>query len=358
MTADRQLTFAEHIRELRSRLVRSLIFVLIGAAIGYMLHDILLVLLQRPLHDTLYYNTPTGAFSFIIKICVTFGIIVALPVMIYQTFSFFGPLIRARTRRQFVTYVLMSFVLAAIGIVFAYLVSLPAALHFLVNFGDGKGDIQALITADEYFNFVLTYIAGFAVMFQLPLIISFINRMKPMQPKKLLGHTRYVILFSFIAAAIVTPTPDPFNQFIMAAPVILLYFVSVMIVAMTNAKTRRAAKKISAVAPHIATKTIDAILESLPPEPVQIPTAIALFDTPPRAQDTIRKVTDVPGPALRRQQQFAAAMDIRPRSRSASSPVERRAVRRAIEPVHTPQARVMDLSSASRLISDFIPAAK
>jgi sec-independent protein translocase protein TatC len=355
MAGDNQLTFAEHIRELRSRLVRSLIFVLIGAAIGYALHDVLLVLLQRPLHDTLYYNTPTGAFSFIVKICVTFGIITALPVVIYQTFSFFGPLIKARTRRQFVSYVCMSFLLATAGIVFAYLVSLPAALHFLVNFGEGKGDIQALITADEYFNFVLTYIAGFAVMFQLPLIISFINRMKPMQPQKLIGHTRYVVLFSFIAAAIITPTPDPFNQFIMAAPIVLLYFVSVLVVAMTNAKTRRAARKVHAATPHIASKTIDAILESLPPTP-QMPT-MSLPDLA-QAQSAVRKVMDMPAPVAKRSQHFVSSMDIRPRTRSASTYVERRAVRRAIEPVQQPPQRLMSLPSASRMISDFIPAAK
>lgn len=123
----------------------------------------------------------------------------------------------------------VSYALACLGMAFAYFVSLPASLHFLTTFGD-SGDIHALITANEYFNFVLTYVAGFAILFQVPLIITFTNRVTPLPPKKLLGATRYVIVLSFIVAAIITPTPDPMNQAIMAGPIILLYLLSVCIV--------------------------------------------------------------------------------------------------------------------------------
>src|SRR5690606_30989639 len=139
------------------------------------------------------------------------GLVVALPALSYHIFGFFGPIIPNKTKRATVLYLLMSVTLACLGMAFAYFVSLPASLRFLTTFGD-SGDIHALITANEYFNFVLTYVAGFAILFQVPLIITFTNRVTPLPPKKLLGATRYVIVLSFIVAAIITPTPDPMNQ--------------------------------------------------------------------------------------------------------------------------------------------------
>jgi Sec-independent protein secretion pathway component TatC len=94
-----------------------------------------------------------------------------------------------------------------------------------------------MIIVGEYLNFVFSYLLGFAVLFQLPLIMLFINRIKPQEPKKLIKHQRWVILISFIIAAVLTPTPDPINQFIMAAPIILLYQVSVMLIWLQNRRT-------------------------------------------------------------------------------------------------------------------------
>ena len=230
-------TLVEHIQELRSRLMWAVGFVMVGAVAGYFIHDTLVEVMQRPLNDTLYYTTPTGAFSFIIKVCTVFGLLVALPVVIYQIFGFFGPLIKNSTKRTLVVYMLYSCVLALVGILFAYFLSLPAALNFLVNFSKDS-NITSLITANEYFNFVLTYLLGFAVIFQLPLIVSFINKITPLQPLKMLKATRYVILGSFIGAAIITPTPDPLNQALMAAPVILLYLMSTAVIAMKSSNSK------------------------------------------------------------------------------------------------------------------------
>lgn len=238
MTPTDTATVAEHISELRRRLMWVIAFVVIGGAVGYFLHDRLLYILQLPLNEALYYTTPTGAFSFIMKICMVFGVIVAVPMLSYQTFAFFGPIIADRTKKTFLVYITASVVLAVLGVLFAYYISLPASLHFLVNFGN-DGNIHALITANEYFNFVLAYIAGFAALFQVPLIIMFVNRMTPLPPRKLLGATKYVILASFIVAAIITPTPDPLNQSIMAVPIIGLYLCTVLIVALSPRRRKR-----------------------------------------------------------------------------------------------------------------------
>jgi sec-independent protein translocase protein TatC len=131
-----------------------------------------------------------------------------------------------------VPYVFCSIVLAYGGVVFAYFISLPNALHFLAGFG-GK-EITALITADEYYSFVLSYLLGFALLFQIPIIVLFINRIKPMKPGSMMGAQRYIILASFVVAAILTPTPDPINQTIMAMPAVVLYQVGIFLVWRTN----------------------------------------------------------------------------------------------------------------------------
>lgn len=239
MTPANSVPFAEHVSELRKRFMWILVFVAIGGTAGYVLHDELMKILQAPLHDSLYYSNPAGAFSFVMKLCVTFGLVVAIPAVSYHIFGFFGPIIPSKTKRATILYISLSVIMAALGICFAYFVSLPASLHFLTTFGN-SGDIHALITADEYFSFVLTYIAGFAILFQVPLIIIFINRFKPLPPKKLMGATRYVIVISFIVAAVITPTPDPMNQSIMAFPIIFLYLISVVVVALHPRRLKQA----------------------------------------------------------------------------------------------------------------------
>jgi len=112
------------------------------------------------------------------------------------------------------------------GVSFAYFVSLPAALYFLGEFGSAQ--VQSLISTDAYFSFVTRYLLGFGILFQLPLILLLVNAISPMSPRHLMWYQRYVIVLSFVLAAIITPTPDPLNQAIMAVPVILLYQVSVL----------------------------------------------------------------------------------------------------------------------------------
>lgn len=226
--------FIEHVRELQVRLTWSVLAVVLGSIGGYLIHEKLLNLIQKPLGETLYYTSPTGGFSFVFKLCVVFGIVVATPMIAYQVFKFSKPLLGRGHRGVILNYLLWSVNLAYAGVLFAYFISLPSALHFLTNFGGQQ--IESLITADEYFNFALAYIGGFAVLFQLPLIVLFINRIKPMRPSKMMKNQRYIILGSFIVAAILTPTPDPFNQAVMALPVILLYQISVIMVWLINRK--------------------------------------------------------------------------------------------------------------------------
>ncbi len=229
--------FSEHIKELRQRLIYLLSVVVLGCGVGYALHKPLFNILQKPLGQQLYYTTPIGGFNAMLKISVLVGLVAGVPFLIYQLCQFVGPAFKNLSPKRPFRIFVFSVLLAAAGASFGYFVSLPAALRFLTHID--SGNIQPLIVVGDYLNFVFSYLVSFAVLFQLPLIMLFINRIKPQKPSKLIRHQRWVILISFILAAILTPTPDPINQLIMAAPIILLYQFSVALVWLQNRQTAK-----------------------------------------------------------------------------------------------------------------------
>ena len=138
---------------------------------------------------------------------------------------------------------------------------------------------------DTYFNFAVACIDGFAILFQLPLILIIINRITPLKPGKLLKWERYVVIGSFVAAAVITPTPDPFNQLLMAGPIIILYQLSIIFIWLINRrkgmKTSDTKEESAAPAPVSAP-----VIRSQPPKP-------APFPSPRPAHATRRLITDI-----------------------------------------------------------------
>lgn len=232
-------TFGEHISELRQRFFYVLLVVVVASSLGWAFSNQLFRFVQRPLGQQLYYTSPIGGFNAIVKISVLVGLIAGVPFLIYQLCQFIAPAFKNQVPKRPLKLFVASIVLAVGGAAFGYYVSLPASLRFLTHIG--AGNFQPLIVVNDYLNFVFSYLLGFALLFQLPLFIGFINsRMGPFKPRKLMGLQRWVILVSFIVAAILTPTPDPLNQAIMAAPIILLYQFSVLIVMFQNRRLNRA----------------------------------------------------------------------------------------------------------------------
>jgi sec-independent protein translocase protein TatC len=226
--------FIEHLEELRSRLFWSTLFLVIGSVIGYFLRDHILRLLISPLNEPLYYSSPAGGFTFTFQISLFFGFIVFMPVFVFQTLRFIEPVIPKKSRFSFAFLLVSACFLMILGMAFAYLISLPTALRFLGGFSsDG---IRSLISTNEYLSFVIRYLLGFGIFFQLPLVMIFVNQISPLKFGQMMKLERWVILASFILAAIITPTPDFLNQIMMAAPIILLYQVSVLIVLFINRK--------------------------------------------------------------------------------------------------------------------------
>jgi hypothetical protein len=178
----------------------------------------------------------------------------------------------------------MSALMAAIGIAFAYFVSLPGALHFLT--GMDLKNIQAMLTVDSYLTFVMTYLLGAALLFQIPLLLTITNNMTPLKPKKLMKMQRYVIVAAFIIAAIISPTPDIMNQLLLALPVIVMYQVGVLLVWLQNRGRAKHAKKEAAL-PTFTIKPMPAT-----PEPVmQSFVTPAATVVPAKKTAVVRKVS-------------------------------------------------------------------
>lgn len=236
----------DHVRELQGRIFTVAIVFIIFAAAAYPFFDKIANFLLAPLgkDNELVYLTPGGAFAFIIQVCMYVGFVAALPVLIYHIYRFVMPVIKQTTLRKALAYTVASFVLALVGMLFAYYVSLPAALYFLTGFD--LYHISPMLTIDSYFSFIMTYMLVGAILFQIPLVMLIINGATPLQPKNLMKHQGKIILGSFIVAALVSPTPDAMNQTLLASPMVVMYQLGIMSVWSVNrhsiSQRRRSAK--------------------------------------------------------------------------------------------------------------------
>ena len=230
----------DHIRELQGRLFSIAIAFVVVAATAYPFFDKIANIILAPLKkgQDLVYLTPGGAFSFIIKVCMYIGIVGVLPVIIFHVYRFVMPVVKGTTLRRVLVYTIFSALLAAVGIVFAYYVSLPASLYFLTSFN--LYHINPMLTIDSYFSFVMTYLLAGALLFQLPIVMLIINTANRMKPKKLMNFQRHMIVGSFVVAAIISPTPDALNQVLLASPMVVMYQLGIIIIWIIN---RRAAKR-------------------------------------------------------------------------------------------------------------------
>jgi len=245
------ITLMDHLRELRRRLIWSVVVVGIGATFGYIFRAAIIAFLQWPLHEPLYYTSPTGSFEFVMQVCLLVGFLIALPVVLYNALRFVEPALPRRfSRLELAAVVGLSFSLAVGGAAFGYYVSLPAAFRFFNSVGTSH--LHPLISSDQYFRFVVAYLGTFALIFQLPLILLLIDRIKPMGPRQVRKWRKVVIVGAF-AIAIITPSaPDPLSQVILAMPMILLYEATLLYLTVRGRRRSRRAARTQRIQEQVA----------------------------------------------------------------------------------------------------------
>jgi sec-independent protein translocase protein TatC len=229
-----KMSFLDHLEELRGRIIRSVIAVVVGFFISWSYRDEIYAALSWPitsamrdlgLPDKLVYTNPTGVFSLYVQMAFVSGLILAMPYLLYQVWGFIAPGLYPRERRYAVPFIFMCSFLFLSGAAFAYLVAFPATLHFLLDFSK---QFQAMITVNEYFSLAIMIILGLAVVFELPVLILFLTLLRIVTPRFLLSNFRYALLLIFLVSAVITPTPDVPTMMLFAAPLTGLYFLGVL----------------------------------------------------------------------------------------------------------------------------------
>lgn len=224
-----KIPLIDHLRELRRRLAYIAATVVVGGIVAYGFeHQIIGVLLRPSEGQQLIYTSPMGGMNFLFTVCLNIGLLVATPVIVYQLLAFMRPLMRDTTRRFLLLAATAAGATALAGVLFGYFAGLPSALHFLLN-QFTSDQVQPLITVQSYTQFVALYLLGSALMFQLPLIVLLINRIKPLKPQSLLKYERHVAAGSIILALVINPSPRPADQLFMVIPLFMSYQIAIFL---------------------------------------------------------------------------------------------------------------------------------
>ncbi len=228
------MPFLEHLEELRWRLVKSVLAVVVMAGASFYFRDQLFDFLVRPLGDIeLHFTEVAGSFYAYLKVSLITGVVLAVPLVFYQFWAFVSPGLYHREKAVAFPLVTTSTVLFLTGAAFCYYIVLPLALEFLIGFSDGM--LNPIITVNSYVSFAGLLLVAFGVGFELPVVAYLLGRMGLVTAPFLARGRRYAIIIILAAGAIITP-PDVFTQVLLAGPVYVLYEISIIVVRITGRK--------------------------------------------------------------------------------------------------------------------------
>ncbi len=224
-----RMTLIEHLEELRNRIVRSLIALVVVFAGCWIFVEPLADFLAQPIYAAvpdkkLAFLGVTDPFILYVKVAALAALFLASPIVLYQFWRFVAPGLYRRERLYAIPFVVFGSLFFAGGGAFAYYVAFPFAVKFLVGMGAA---FEPVITVDRYFRFLMVVVLGLGLMFELPLVIFFLAQIGVVTPAFLMRHFRWAVLLIFVVAALITPTPDVVNLCLFALPTIGLYLLGV-----------------------------------------------------------------------------------------------------------------------------------
>ncbi|MCH8088375.1 MAG: twin-arginine translocase subunit TatC [Chloroflexi bacterium] len=225
---DNAVSLGSHLTELRRRLIISVVTLVVATVIAFVFHPAIFDLLMGPaqgfesLRDNqLVFTQMTEMIGIIMKVSLMGGLVLALPIILYQIVMFVAPGLTPREKRYLVALLPGAMISFVAGATFGYYVLLPPALNFLLTFGS---DIATpMIRIGNYINLVVTLLFWLGVSFQTPLVMFFLSKIRVITPRTLARQRRFAVVVAFILGALITPTFDPVNQSLVAVPIILLY---------------------------------------------------------------------------------------------------------------------------------------
>ena len=229
VTEDEGMTLADHLRELRERLLKSVIALVVGTAVGLAFAEQILKVLLAPYGPAkqLLVTSPISPLTNVFTVSVTTGAILALPFILYQALAFIFPGLLPHERRWVMIALPFGFGLFLLGVLFAFFVMLPAAVGFLT--GIFPSVFNVALTPDDYIPFVAGVMFWMGVAFEMPLIIFVLAKANVINANLLKRHWRWAVVIVAVLAALITPTPDPLNMTIVMVPLLLLYGLSIIL---------------------------------------------------------------------------------------------------------------------------------
>ena len=217
-----------HLREMRDRLIKSIGALVVTTTAAFFFSDQIVDLLKRPAGDiNLQAIEITENLGVFFKVSLAGGLVLAMPVLIYQLFAFVAPALTSREKRYVFTILPFVVLMFLGGVAFAYFVALPPAMNFLVSFMSEQAEVQIRIS--NYLDVVIRLILSVGLIFETPVVLMFMARMGLVTPQWLAARRKWWVIIAFIVAAIITPTFDPINQSIIAIPLILLLELSILL---------------------------------------------------------------------------------------------------------------------------------
>lgn len=232
-----EMSFLEHLEELRWRLIKCVIAVIVGAAVAYAYSDWLFTIIWRPLQIAspgikLHFFKVAEAFGTRLKLSTVAGLLAALPIVIFQIWRFVLPGLYSREIKIVYPIVFFSTIFFVIGVAFCYIYMMPWGLKFLLN--QAPPNTEATLMIGDYLNFFIWMVLSFGVVFQLPVVAYFLGKIGLLTSKFLASGRRYAIIIIAIVAAVVTPQPDFISQALLFVPLYILYELSILIVKITG----------------------------------------------------------------------------------------------------------------------------
>ena len=227
------MTFFDHLLELRSKILISVLAIGLGAGVAHYFHEPLIGFFLRPLHgQQLFFLSPLDPLFFILKIDLFIGLILALPVLNWAIFSFIRPAMKASSWLLFSTVYCAAAVLILAGLAYAYFVMIPMSLGFLLSIS--VPGTENMITANSYLSFLLVQSLIVAILFQIPLFIIAGTYIQAFKIETLTAKRRYIYVGGLIGLAVITPTTDLFNLCVVAVPAWTIFEGSVVAARVVN----------------------------------------------------------------------------------------------------------------------------
>ncbi|MEZ0323218.1 MAG: twin-arginine translocase subunit TatC [Hydrogenothermaceae bacterium] len=238
----------EHLAELRTRLIRIIIALIIGTMIAFTKASVIFEILKYPLLKAnptikLYFLSPTEPFFTALKISFLAGFILVSPYVFYQIWKFIEPALYEHEKKLAIPFVFFTTLFFSIGVLFSFYFVLPVAIGFFINFGNIQLGAEAIFSVKEYISFILRMLFAFGITFELPVILSLLARLGLVTPEFLIKVRPYFIVLAFIVAAILTPTPDVFSQLMLAIPLLLFYELSIIMAKILYPKSAKYKEK-------------------------------------------------------------------------------------------------------------------